>query len=130
MFTLDAPARLSIAMALTGNRGDPALMRRQDEEAAQLGMSGAEIDAARAGRSFDLRRTRVLRLALAVKGEERADARRLAIQAGIDSQVCREIETIAKAHLPPTSIVGTVLDPYPKPVRPSGLGQSPTRLLR
>lgn len=97
-FKLDERARLSIEMALVGNQGDPVLMRRQEEEAARLGMCGAEIDAARAGRSFDLRRARLLQLALAAKCEERGDARRRAFQAGIDSQACREVETIAKAH--------------------------------
>lgn len=97
-FKLDERARLSIEMALTGNQGDLALMRRQGEEATRLGMCGAEIDAARVGRSFDLRRARVLQLALAAKREEREDARRRAIQAGIDRQACREVETIAKAH--------------------------------
>jgi len=52
---LDPRTRLSIEMALAGDRSAPALIRQQDDAAARIGMCGAEIDAARAGRSFDVR---------------------------------------------------------------------------
>jgi hypothetical protein len=43
--------RLSIELALTAK--DTQRQETQDAEARALGMSGAEIDAARRGRSFD-----------------------------------------------------------------------------
>lgn len=95
---LDARTRLSIEMALAGDRGSPALIRQQDEAATQLGMCGAEVDAARAGRSFDMRCTRALELALAHQRGDHGDARSRAIQAGIDADACCEIERIAAAH--------------------------------
>jgi hypothetical protein len=94
---LDRRMRLTIEMALTGNQGSPALIQRQDEAAARLGMCGAEIDAARAGRSFDLRGSRALELALAAKGSERGELRQRAIQAGFDEEDCCEIERLAAA---------------------------------
>lgn len=95
---LDARTRLSIEMALAGNRGTPALIREQEEAAARIGMCGAEIDAARAGRSFDARGGRALELALAVKRSDYREVRSRAIRAGFDEETCREIEGIAVAH--------------------------------
>jgi len=95
---LDARTRLSIEMALTGDQGAPDLIRQQNDEAARIGMCGAEIDAARAGRSFDLRGTRALELALAVKRGNDRDVRARAIHAGIEEEACYEIERIAGAH--------------------------------
>ena len=100
MSTLDPRMLLSIEMALAGDRGAPALIRQQDEAAARIGMCGAEIDAARAGRSFDVRGSRALELALAVRRGKYRDARSRAIRAGIDAELCREIERIASAHRP------------------------------
>ncbi|WP_157220486.1 hypothetical protein [Flavisphingomonas formosensis] len=91
---LDALTCLSIEMALTGDRDDPVLHQRQNSQAARLGMSGAEIDAARAGRSFDLRRSRALALALA-STDERDEVRERARQAGLCEQACREVERLA-----------------------------------
>lgn len=95
---LDARTRLSIELALAGDRGAPALIRRQDDAAARIGMCGAEVDAARAGRSFDVRGTRALELALAVKRGDDRGMRSRAIQAGIDEEDCREIERIAGGY--------------------------------
>jgi hypothetical protein len=100
---LDARTRLSIEMALTAGRGAPALIRQQDDAAARIGMCGAEIDAARAGRSFDARGARALELALAAGRGDHAHARSRAIQAGIDEAACREIETIAAAVMSGTA---------------------------
>jgi len=94
---LDARTRLSIEMALAGHQGAPALIRRQDDAAARIGMCGAEIDAARAGRSFDARCARALELALAVKRGDYLDVRSRASQAGFDEEACCEIERIAGA---------------------------------
>lgn len=98
MSKLDARTKLSVEMALTGDRGADALIRRQDKAAARLGMCGAEIDAARAGKSFDLRGSRALELALAASVVERRELRQRAIQAGFDDEACREIERLADAH--------------------------------
>lgn len=96
---LDPRMRLSIEMALTGHRGIHALMRRQDEAATRLGLRGAEIDAARAGRSFDLRIARALELAIALRRGDGAAARSRAIGAGLDEAACREIARLARAHV-------------------------------
>lgn len=95
---LGARTHLSIEMALAGYRGAPALIRQQDDAAARIGMCGAEIDAARQGRSFDVRGSRALELALAVKRGDYREARSRAIQAGFDEEACREIERVAGAH--------------------------------
>lgn len=95
---LDPRTRLSIEMALAGNRSAPALIRQQNAAAARIGMCGAEIDATRAGRSFDVRGGRALELALAVKRSDYREVRSRAIQAGFDDEACREIEGIAVAH--------------------------------
>lgn len=95
---LDARTRLSVEMALTKDRGASALIQDQDQAAARLGMCGAEIDAARAGRSFDLRGSRALELALGARGNERFELRRRAFQAGLGDEVCLEIEHLADVH--------------------------------
>jgi hypothetical protein len=95
---LDACTRFSIELALTQDQGDPALLRKQDADARRLGMSGAEVDAARKGRSFDLRRSRAIALALA--RENRDDLRLRARQAGLDELACREIEMLAASFSP------------------------------
>ncbi len=95
---LDPRTRLSIEMALAGDQGAPALIRQQDDAAARIGMCGAEIDAAREGRSFDVRGARALELALAVKRSDYRDIRSRAVQVGFDDEACREIEGIAVAH--------------------------------
>lgn len=97
---LDERTRLSVEMALVSDRGGAVLIQLQDDAAARLGMCGAEIDAARAGKSFDLRRSRALELALAARGNERLALRQRAIQAGFDDEACLEIERLADAHAP------------------------------
>jgi hypothetical protein len=46
---LDERARLSIELALTAKNADPVLLQRQDAVAKRVGLSDAEIDAARRG---------------------------------------------------------------------------------
>jgi hypothetical protein len=94
-FMLDARARLAIELALTAHDADPSQRRRQDEEARQLGLRGAEIDAARHGRSFDAQISIALALATAGSDEERQRQRAKAIEAGIGGSACREIEAFA-----------------------------------
>ena len=91
---LDEQTRLSIEMAMTANRDDPLLRQRQNARAMQLGLSGAEIDAARAGRSFDLRRSRALALALGSPAR-RGGLRTRARQVGMCDAACLEIERLA-----------------------------------
>lgn len=96
-FTLDARARLTIELALTAHGGDPLARRRQEEQARALGLSGAEIDAARHGRSFDVRISIALALATADGEEERQRHRKRALAAGLDAETCRAIEALAAA---------------------------------
>lgn len=58
-------------------------------------MSGAEIDAARRGRSFDAQISVALALALASNEEQRRAQRARALKAGIDADVSGEIEELA-----------------------------------
>ena len=95
---LDARTRLSVEMALAGTEASRALIHQQEEAAARLGMCRAEIDAARAGRSFDLRGSRALELALSATGRDRGELRQRAIQAGVDEEACCEIERLAAAR--------------------------------
>jgi hypothetical protein len=95
-YVLDGRARLAIELALTAGNPDP----RQEAAARALGMTGAEIDAARRGWSFDARLSFVLALAVAVGGGEELgrDCRARALRVGIPEEVCREIETLAAQH--------------------------------
>jgi hypothetical protein len=92
--TLDERARLAIELALTAGNADPPLRERQDADARRLGMVGAEIDAARLGRSFDVRISRALALATAPDCD-RAARRQGAMRAGIGERHCAEIEAFA-----------------------------------
>jgi len=103
---LDPCTRLSIEMALAGDRGAPALIRQQDDAAARIGMCGAEIDAARSGRSFDVRRSRALELAIGTLGAARDELRQRALAAGIAEEACREIENLAIAISAPDQNLG------------------------
>ena len=69
---LDERTRLSVEMALVSDRGGAVLIQLQDDATARLGMCRAEIDAASAGKSLELRRSRALELDLAARGDERA----------------------------------------------------------
>ncbi|USI74691.1 hypothetical protein [Sphingomonas morindae] len=107
---MDAPIltpvmRILIEMALTARGGDEPRRRRQDAEARRLGVCGAEIDAARDGRSFDAINSQALDLARAAAGPDSGRRRRASIQArkaGLTEAQCREIEIMAAA-LSPTS---------------------------
>lgn len=94
---LDARVRLSIELALTVGRADARQCQRQDSKARRLGMTGAEIDAARTGYSFDAITARAVALALAVRDGDphRAWQRTRALEAGISREACRQIEELA-----------------------------------
>ena len=96
-FTLNERARLSIELALTAGSGDVPLLLRQDADANRLGLTGAEVDAARKGSSFDFPISQAIALALASSDEDRAMRRERAAKAGIDGRTCLEIEHLAAA---------------------------------
>ena len=98
-FTVDGRVRLSIALALADAGRSPPVPQGREAEAQKLGMCGAEIDAARRGRSFDVRTSRALSLALAAAarhGERLSKERAHAVRSGIPAEVCREIERLAQ----------------------------------
>lgn len=90
-FKLDARARLSIDIALAAASGDAERLRRREEAARSLGLTGAELDALRKGSSFDFQLSRAIGLALAPHAESRDRARR----AGLDERACQAIEAFA-----------------------------------
>ena len=95
-FTLDERVRLSIELALTANDADPLRLQQQDTEARRLHMSGAEIDAARRGWSFDVHTSIALALALgASSGQDVGTQRDRALRAGIGEAICDQIEKFA-----------------------------------
>jgi hypothetical protein len=93
-FKLNARVRLSVELALTASSGDAVLMPQQDENGRALGLTGAEIDLARRGSSFDVKIARAIAFALTVCEETRIRARR----AGLCERSCTEIERIAQEH--------------------------------
>jgi hypothetical protein len=98
-FMLDERVRLSIEFALTSSVHDPLLVQQQEAAARRLGMSGAEIDAARSGWSFDVRTSMAVALAIAsatfdVEGHQQH--RTKALKAGITEEGCVEIEALAE----------------------------------
>jgi hypothetical protein len=95
-FTLDGRARLSIELALTADQRNPLQHARQEVEATELRMTGAEVDAARRGWSFDVQTSIALALACTSSGgEDRRVQHMRALGAGIAEDVCREIEALA-----------------------------------
>ena len=93
--------RLAIELALT-DCSDAARTHRQESEGRRLGMSGAEIDAARRGRGFDVRICRALSLAAASRsGTGRSTERSRALRAGLPEPLCHEIEQLAEQFASP-----------------------------
>ena len=98
-FRLGERARLSIELALTAASHDRLLRQRQDSDAKLLGLTGAEIDAARRGWSFDVRTSAAIALAMASaeSDDERLQQQRAkALKAGIAEKVWHEIETLVE----------------------------------
>jgi hypothetical protein len=97
-FILDERVRLSIELALTADRADPRRQSQQEDAARKLGMTGAEIDVARHGSSFDALTSIAVALAIASRDADRAalaDVRHQAVKAGISEEVCRQIAAYA-----------------------------------
>lgn len=97
-FALAGRARWSVELALTAGTADPRVRRLQDIDACAAGLCGAEIDAARHGRSFDVHISRAMALAIAVRdGQDGAAERECAMRAGIGGNICDEIVELARA---------------------------------
>lgn len=99
-YDLDERLQFQIGVALAGPSAGPGMIAEQDATARRLGLSGAEVDLARAGRSFDLRTSSILALVRASRMEDPqalALARRQARRAGVASLALAEVERIAKA---------------------------------
>jgi hypothetical protein len=98
-FTLYKRTRLSIELALSAGNDDPVLFSQQEASAQQLGLTGAEIDAARRGWSFGVRTSVAVALAIASSEQEQLRQRQRALKAGLTMEACREIEHLAARFL-------------------------------
>lgn len=97
-FIMDARVRMSIALALTASSVDTQGRQQQEASAKTLGMTGAEIDIARRGASFDALISFAMALAMAScagDGAALAAARDRACEAGLSADICRQIEAYA-----------------------------------
>ncbi|QIO36915.1 hypothetical protein [Bradyrhizobium sp. 1(2017)] len=95
-FKLDERVQLSIELALTAKNPDLALLERQDIDAKRVGLTGAEIDAARRGWSFDVQTSIVLALAAASDEPDQEKQRERALKAGISQETCSAIEDLVR----------------------------------
>ncbi|EJN07883.1 hypothetical protein [Herbaspirillum sp. YR522] len=96
----DEKLRFSIVLALTADSPDRDLLWQQDERGRHLGMTRAEIKAARQGLSFDHRSAKAIALALACRAGSSRRQRGEALRAGIDAQACAIIERLAGEAAP------------------------------
>lgn len=95
---IDPRIRLAVELALTAGVADPLLHRRQEALARQAGMTGAEIDAARRGKGFDLQVSAALALVLTDEADpiSRDHRRACAAKAGLSPVACRAIEQMGE----------------------------------
>lgn len=95
--------RVSIELALMEGPDDPAAAYwQQYADAKRLGMSEAEIDIARQGRSFDVQTASAQAVAIAALSEDeaiRAAARARAKTLGLCEATCQRIEAFARRFL-------------------------------
>lgn len=84
---------MTIELALIASSGDLSPKRKQEDDNRALGLTGAEIDLARRGLSFDVKIVRAIAFALTANGNTRARAR----AAGLCERSCVEIEHLAAA---------------------------------
>lgn len=93
---LHARVTAQLKLALLGDCGCHKTLGRLEREARRSGLTGAEIDAARGGRSFEARTAAAVALACALKAGD-ADrlerARKRAMQFGLSDQ---ELDAIAE----------------------------------
>ncbi len=94
---LDERTRMSIELAMTDDSQDTAFHRQQESRARALGMSGAEIDAARRGWSFDAQTCIAMTLATVAAKDPQRHREQVgrALRAGPSAQACRDIEAMA-----------------------------------
>jgi hypothetical protein len=100
--TLHARVTAQLKLALLGDCGCHKTLAKLEREARQSGLTGAEIDAAIIGRSFEARTAAAVSFACALKagkGEALAQARTRALQLGINDAELREIAEGAKRIL-------------------------------
>jgi hypothetical protein len=100
--TISARVAFQIELALTAHQSDPETRAQQEEVAARHGLTGAEIDVARAGRSFDVRTAAAIGLAIAYRSGNSGDlatAGTQAVHAGFDAQAQTEILALAQSLL-------------------------------
>ncbi|MGN7755498.1 hypothetical protein [Sinorhizobium sp. 22678] len=91
--SIDPRIRLSIELALTGTNESKTLLEKQEEAGRALGMTGAEMDIARRGSSFDFNTSVALSLAL----NPCRETLQRALRAGLSEEACAEIERISQA---------------------------------
>ena len=91
--SIDPRVRLSIELALAGTSAGQSLLGKQEEAGRALGMTGAEMDVARCGSSFDFKISVAISLAL----DACQESRQRALYAGLSVEACAEIERIAQA---------------------------------
>lgn len=103
---LDEKGRFCIVVALTAAGINAERRARQDAQGRRLGLTRAEISAARRGFSFDFCTSKAIALALANDEATRECRRREAIRAGTDNLACAEIERMAAKLLAPPFLKG------------------------
>ena len=97
--TLNERMRVSIELALIPEGGDPSLFPPRYADAKRLGMSDAEIDIAREGRSFDVQTSSAQAVAIAsLAGDETRYQKECAkaLVLGLGEEMCRRIEELAR----------------------------------
>ncbi len=97
---LDERIRVQVLLALTSGRTCADARAEQDAAARQLGLSGAEIDAARGGNCFDVKAAAAVRLACALrvsKPDAVWQAQKTAVAAGLRPEDLTMIESLAAA---------------------------------
>lgn len=107
--SVDKRIQVLVEIALTNDCGCIQMARRQEKVARRLGLTGAEVDAARAGRSFDVRSDAAVRLACAAQSSARSavsEARNRAARAGFDESDLIAIERLAKTIKLSTRVKG------------------------
>lgn len=100
---MDKRVRCQIELALLNNCNDDETMQRARNSARDAGLSSAEIDAALAQRSFDIRTHAAIRLACAIQHGDPTSlffARKRARAIGITAQTIADIEQLVHA-MPP-----------------------------
>ncbi len=98
-FAVDGRIRLAIELALTAEGDDELQRGQQDAAGRRLGMSIADVDAARRGWSLDVRISAAIALAMAWADGDAArlkNRRERAARAGIGEGGRREIEAVAE----------------------------------